>query len=51
MAMSEDTDRLLRQHDRILELLDEAEDITVYRELQQDLKANESSLRAMGVMI
>lgn len=49
--MSEDTDRLLRQHDRILELLDEAEDITVYRELQQDLKANESSLRAMGVMI
>lgn len=49
--MSEDTDRLLRQHERILELLDEAEDITVYRELQQNLKANESQLRGMGVIL
>jgi len=45
----QDLHSLLEEHSRILEYMDEAEDITTVRDLREDLKKNEAALRSMGV--
>lgn len=40
---------LMREHDKILEYLEEAEDLIEYRELRDELERNEAALREQGV--